>query len=68
MNFGRSCLNRFNKNFERILYGVLSAYGFDLFLKVFGNIAIINGFSPGLAIVFPSLLLFVIGLNMLRNQ
>ena len=58
----------FNKNLERILFGVLTAYGFDLFLKVFGNIAIINGFSPGLAIVFPSLMLFVIGLTMLRNQ
>jgi len=58
----------FNKNLERLLFGVLTAYGFNLFLKVFGNIAIINGFSPGLAIVFPSLFLFAIGLIMLRDQ
>ena len=58
----------FNKNLERLLFGVLTAYGFNLFLKVFGNIAIINGFSPGLAIVFPSLFLLAIGLIMLRDQ
>jgi len=58
----------FNKNLERLLFGVLTAYGFNLFLKVFGNIAIINGFSPGLAIVFPSLFLLAIGLIMLKDQ
>lgn len=57
-----------NKNLERLLFGVLTAYGFNLFLKVFGNIAIINGFSPGLAIALPSLILLMIGLKMLRNQ
>ncbi len=57
-----------NKNLERLLFGVLTAYGFNLFLKVFGNIAIINGFSPGLAIVFPSLFILAIGLVMLRDQ
>ena len=57
-----------NKNLERLLFGVLTAYGFNLLLKVFGNIAIINGFSPGLAIAVPSLILLMIGLKMLRNQ
>ena len=57
-----------NKNLERLMFGVLIAYGFNLFLKIFGNIAIINGFSPGLAIVAPSLVLMFIGYRMFRNQ
>ena len=57
-----------NKNLERLLFGVLTAYGFNLFLKVFGNIAIINGFSPGLPIALPFLILLMIGFKMLRNQ
>ena len=57
-----------NKNLERLMFGVLIAYGFNLLLKIFGNIAIINGFSPGLAIVAPSLVLMFIGYRMFRNQ
>ena len=57
-----------NKNLERLMFGVLIAYGFNLLLKIFGNIAIINGFSPGLAIVAPSLVLIFIGYRMFRNQ
>ncbi len=61
-NFG------FNKNLERLMFGVLIAYGFNLLLKIFGNIAIINGFSPSLAIVGPSLVLIFVGYRMLKNQ
>ena len=57
-----------NKNLERLMFGLLIAYGFNLLLKIFGNIAIINGFSPGLAIVAPSLVLMFIGYRMFRNQ
>ena len=57
-----------NKNLERLMFGVLIAYGFNLLLKILGNIAIINGFSPGLAIVAPSLVLMFIGYRMFRNQ
>ena len=57
-----------NKNLERLMFGVLIAYGFNLLLKIFGNIAIINGFSPGLAILMPSLVLMFIGYRMFRNQ
>ena len=58
----------FNKNLERLMFGVLIAYGFNLLLKIFGNIAIINGFSPSLAIVGPSLVLIFVGYRMLKNQ
>jgi lipopolysaccharide export LptBFGC system permease protein LptF len=50
------------------MFGVLIAYGFNLLLKIFGNIAIINGFSPSLAIVGPSLVLIFVGYRMLKNQ
>ncbi len=57
-----------NRNLERLLFGVLVAYGFNLFLKVFGNIAIINGFSPGVAIALPSILILLIGYRIIRYQ
>ena len=55
-----------NKNLERLLFGSLMAFGFNLILKILGNIAIINNISPGLAILIPSLLVGLIGLKLLR--
>ena len=43
------------------------AFGFNLILKIFGNIAIINNISPSLAIFIPSVLVGFIGLRMLKN-
>ena len=57
-----------NKNLERLLFGVLIAYGFNLFLKVLGNVAIINGFSPSLAIVLPSLIVLAVGYRIIKDQ
>ena len=57
-----------NKNLERLLFGVLIAYGFNLFLKVLGNVAIINGFSPSLAIVLPSLIVLAAGYRIIKDQ
>lgn len=56
-----------NKNLERLLFGALMAFGFNLILKIFGNIAIINNISPSLAIFIPSVLVGFIGLRMLKN-
>jgi len=56
-----------NKNLERLLFGALMAFGFNLILKIFGNIAIINNISPSLAIFIPSILVGFIGLRMLKN-
>ena len=55
-----------NKNLERLLFGSLMAFGFNLILKIFGNVAIINNISPSLAILLPSLLVALIGIRMLK--
>ena len=55
-----------NKNLERLLFGSLMAFGFNLMLKILGNIAIINNISPGLAILVPSLIVGLFGLRLLR--
>ena len=56
-----------NKNLERVLFGALMAFGFNLVLKIFGNVAIINNISPSLAILIPSLLVGYIGLKILKT-
>ena len=55
-----------NKNLERLLFGSLMAFGFNLILKILGNIAIINNISPGLTILIPSLIVGLMGLKLLR--
>jgi len=55
-----------NKNLERLLFGALMAFGFNLILKILGNIAIINNISPGLAILLPSLIVGFLGLRLLK--
>ena len=56
-----------NKNLERLLFGSLMAFGFNLILKILGNIAIINNISPGLAILIPSLIVGLFGLKLLKT-
>ena len=56
-----------NKNLERLLFGSLMAFGFNLILKILGNVAIINNISPGLAILIPSLIVGLFGLKLLKT-
>ena len=56
-----------DKSIDRFVLGILIAFGFNLLIKIFGNLSLIFGFSAFWGILFSSLLLLLIGYRILRT-
>ena len=56
-----------NKSVDRFVLGILIAFGFNLLIKIFGNISLIFGWSSFWGILLSSLLLLYFGIRIIRR-
>ena len=56
-----------DKSLDRFVLGILIAFGFNLLIKIFGNISLILGWSAFWGILFSSLLLLYFGIRIIRR-
>ena len=56
-----------NKSVDRFVLGILIAFGFNLLIKIFGNISLILGWSAFWGILMSSLLLLYFGIRIIRR-
>jgi len=56
-----------NKSVDRFVLGILIAFGFNLLIKIFGNISLILGWSAFWGILLSSLLLLYFGIRIIRR-
>ena len=55
------------KSVDRFVLGILIAFGFNLLIKIFGNISLILGWSAFWGILMSSLLLLYFGIRIIRR-
>ena len=56
-----------NKSVDRFVLGILIAFGFNLLIKIFGNISLILGWSAFWGILLSSLILLYFGIRIIRS-
>ena len=56
-----------NKSVDRFVLGILIAFGFNLLIKIFGNISLILGWSAFWGILLSSLILLYLGIRIIRS-
>ena len=56
-----------NKSLDRFVLGILIAFGFNLLIKIFGNISLILGWSAFWGILLSSLILLYFGIRIIRR-
>lgn len=56
-----------DKSLDRFVLGILIAFGFNLLIKIFGNISLILGWSAFWGIMLSSLLLLYFGIRIIRR-
>ena len=56
-----------NKSVDRFVLGILIAFGFNLLIKIFGNISLIMGWSAFWGILLSSLILLYFGIRIIRR-
>ena len=56
-----------NKSVDRFVLGILIAFGFNLLIKIFGNISLIFGFSAFWGIILSSLALLFFGIKIIKR-
>jgi len=56
-----------NKSVDRFVMGILIAFGFNLLIKIFGNISLILGWSAFWGILLSSLILLYFGIRIIRR-
>jgi lipopolysaccharide export system permease protein len=56
-----------NKSVDRFVLGILIAFGFNLLIKIFGNISLILGWSAFWGILLSSLILLYFGIRIIRR-
>ena len=56
-----------NKSLDRFVLGILIAFGFNLMIKIFGNISLILGWSAFWGILLSSLILLYFGIRIIRR-
>ena len=56
-----------DKSLDRFVLGILIAFGFNLLIKIFGNISLILGWSAFWGILLSSLILLYFGIRIIRR-
>tara|TARA_A100001388_G_scaffold275662_1_gene261614 strand:- start:189 stop:1229 length:1041 start_codon:yes stop_codon:yes gene_type:complete len=56
-----------DKSLDRFVLGILIAFGFNLLIKIFGNVSLILGWSAFWGILLSSLLLLYFGIRIIRR-
>ena len=56
-----------DKSLDRFVLGILIAFGFNLLIKIFGNVSLILGWSAFWGILLSSLLLLYFGVKIIRR-
>ena len=56
-----------DKSLDRFVLGILIAFGFNLLIKIFGNVSLILGWSAFWGILLSSLLLLYFGVRIIRR-
>ena len=56
-----------DKSLDRFVLGILIAFGFNLLIKIFGNVSLILGWSAFWGILLSSLILLYFGIRIIRR-